>query len=158
MEQENGCIFGSSNIDYFFVDRFTNLLDGLLTDTQYSNAMTYSDWDDDGTNPFRVAVYCVPSIISFVFREKIKKLNIPLINICVNMSIVSASLYLVSMVTSGIVFGRLPIYVSLFSYILLPWEINNLFEEDMKKTIYVSAVVLYLIYYYYQMSVTWGLF
>ena len=142
----------------FFVDRFTNLLDSLLTDTQYSNAMTYSDWDDDGTNPFRVAVYCVPAVISFIGRKKINELNIPLINICANMSIVSASLYLVSMVTSGIVFGRLPIYVSLFSYILLPWELNNLFEEDMKKIIYGLAIVLYLIFYYYQMHITWGMF
>lgn len=45
------------------------------------------------------------------------------------MSIVSAGIYLVSMFTSGIYIGRLPIYCSLYSYVLLPWEIKHLFNE-----------------------------
>lgn len=140
-----------------FVDNFTDVLDKMLVDTQYKSVVTdYKEWNDDGTNPFRVAVYSVPAIIAFLKREKIKEKQNKLINICVNMSIVTSALYLVSMVTSGIFLGRLPIYVSLYNYILLPWEIENLFEEETKRTIIIVAVILYLFYYYFQMHVAWS--
>lgn len=142
-----------------FVGSFANFLDDTLQSTQYKNVVSdYQSWDDDGTNPLRVAVYAVPAVISFIGRKKIKETDNKLINLCTNMSIISAGLYLVSMVTSGIFLGRLPIYVSLYSYILLPWEIDNLFEEDMKKIIYSALVILYLIFYYYQMHITFSFF
>ena len=143
----------------FFVSQFTDILDSSLADTQYANVVSdYTSWKDDGTNPFRVAVYCIPAIISFVFRKDIKVLNNKAINICSNLSIVTAGMYIISMVTSGIFLGRLPIYTSLFNYILLPWEIDNLFEVDTKKIVFALMVILYLLYYYYQASVMWGLF
>lgn len=142
-----------------FVGSFTNLMEDTLQTTQYKNVVSdYQSFDDDGTNPLRVAVYAVPAILSFIGRKKIKEADNELINLCTNMSIISAGLYIVSMATSGIFLGRLPIYVSLYSYILLPWEIDNIFEEDTKKTIYGALVVLYLIYYYYQMHITYGAF
>ena len=76
-----------------------------------------------------------------------------LINLCTNFSLVTAGLYLVSMFTSGIFLGRLPIYTSLYSYILLPWEIENLFIRESKRLMYVAMIVGYLGFYYYQMHV-----
>lgn len=143
----------------FFVSQFTDVLDKALSDTQYSNVVAdYKSWNDDGTNPFRVAVYCIPAVISFIYRGKIKGFNNRVINICTNLSIVTAGMYIISMVTSGIFLGRLPIFTSLFNYILLPWEIENLFYKDNKRIVFVAMVVLYLIYYYYQASVIWSLF
>lgn len=140
-----------------FVGSFTNFMEDTLQTTQYKNVVSdFQSFDDDGTNPLRVAVYTVPAIISFFGRKKIKEADNKLINLCTNMSIISAGLYLVSMVTSGIFIGRLPIYVSLYSYILLPWEIDNLFEKDMKKIVYGALVILYLLFYYYQMHFTWN--
>lgn len=44
--------------------------------------------------------------------------------------IISTALYAISMVTSGIFIGRLPIYCSLYANgILLPWELNHLFGQ-----------------------------
>lgn len=62
------------------------------------------------------------------------------------MSIVSASIYLVSMFTSGIFIGRLPIYCSLYSYVLLPWEIKHLFNEKTDKQ--CGHLVYYCMYVY----------
>lgn len=141
-----------------FVGRFTSFLDSALSGTQYVNVVSdYTAWDDDGTNPIRVLVYSVPAILAFIGRNKIKEVNDPLITISANMSIISMGLYLVSMVTSGVFLGRLPIYVSLFSYILLPWEIDNLFSGDTGRIVKMIAVLVYLGFYYYAMHFQNGL-
>lgn len=134
---------------------FTDTLDTVLADTQYSNVV--SDWrggGDDGTNPLRVLVYSIPTILSLFCRKKIAKSGDRVIQIACNMGIISTALYLVSMVTSGIFMGRLPIYCSLYATgILLPWELKNVFGKNMK----VLSIVCFLIFYYIQMHFVWGL-
>ena len=73
-----------------------------------------------------------------------------------NMSIVSVGFYVVSMFTSGIFIGRLPIYFSLYSYILLPWEIDNMFTKRSARLVYVMTICAYLAFYYYQMHFAWN--
>lgn len=135
-----------------FVERFTGLLDSSLVNTQYVNVVTdYTEWQDNGTNPIRVLIYSIPAVLSFFGRKRIEEYEEPIVNLSVNMSIVSMGLYLISMVTSGIFLGRLPIYVSLYSYILLPWEIEHLFGENTQKLIKGSAIVAYIGFYIYAM-------
>ncbi|MDO4333572.1 MAG: EpsG family protein [Eubacteriales bacterium] len=142
-----------------FVERFTDFLDDSLANTQYANVVSdYTSWEDDGTNPFRVLVYSIPALLSFLGKGRIRESENELVNFCTNMSIISMGLYLVSMVTSGIFIGRLPIYVSLYGYILLPWEIENLFTRESKRMVYIGMVCAYLMFYYYQMHLTYGLF
>ena len=96
-----------------FADRFTDILDSMLAETQYENVVT--DWEqfqDDGTNIFRVLVYSVPAILSLIGIKYVREADDPVVNICTNMSIAAAGLYVVSMFTSGIFIGRLPIYFS----------------------------------------------
>lgn len=142
-----------------FASRFTSLLDTALTDTQYTNVV--SDWtigEDDGTNPLRVFVYAMPAILSVVGYKRICYEDNPLINVGVNASIITACLGLISMGTSGIFIGRLPIYVSTISnWILLPWEIENIFSGQTAKIVSVAAVVCYIIFFYYQMHFAWGM-
>lgn len=136
-----------------FIGEFTNLLDNILQDTQYKNVVSdWQSWSDDGTNPLRVLVYSVPTIISLLFYKQIKLNENKVINICVNMSIVSSILYILSIFTSGIFIGRLPIYFSLYSYILLPWELNNLFDFKSKKILYILMYIFYTIFYLYSLS------
>lgn len=143
----------------FFVDSFTDILDSSLHDTQYKNVVSdYTSWEDDGTNPLRVLVYALPAIISFFCRKYIRESNDTVINFCTNMSIISTGIYLVSMVTSGIFIGRIPIYCSLYSYILLPWEIRTLFTKQSKQFIYFISVLFYILFYYYQMHIAWKMF
>lgn len=142
-----------------FVGEFTDVLDVALEETQYENVISdYEGFEDDGTNPLRVAIYSVPAILAFFGRKIIRKVDDPLINFCTNMSIISAGLYLISMVTSGIYMGRLPIYVSLYGYILLPWEIENIFTRESRKIVYTCIIGCYFLFYYYQMHFAWGLF
>lgn len=101
-------------IAVMFANQFTNILDTMLAETQYENVVSdWQSWQDDGTNFLRVLVYCVPTIISLIGLKYIRQEDEPLINLCTNMSIASAGLYVISMFTSGVFIGRLPIYFSL---------------------------------------------
>ncbi len=136
-----------------FVDQFTDILDSLLVDTQYSNVV--SDWqagEDDGTNFIRVFIYSIPALISLFGRKKLIEYNNPVINLCTNMSIASAGFYIISMFTSGVFMGRLPIYFSLYSYILLPWEIKHIFDKNTSKIILLIMIICYIGYYFYSLK------
>ena len=139
-----------------FIDRFTPILQDMLADTQYGDVMGNEIWAvDDGTNIIRVLVYSVPAIISLVGRKYLDQANNTAINICVNCSIVTAALYAVSAVTSGIYIGRLPIYTTLMGYMSLPWLIKHMFDRDSARLVKVAMIVLYVAFYCYQMFFTW---
>ena len=141
-----------------FIGEFTDILDTLLAETQYKNVVSdWQEWGDDGTNIIRVLVYAIPSILSLVGLKYIRYVDDSIINLCTNMSIVSVGLYVVSMFTSGIFIGRLPIYFSLYGYILLPWEIEHMIEEKSARLIYLVMLVGYFAFYYYQIHLMWGL-
>lgn len=130
------------------------LLVGLMENSQYSNDVE-AVMSTGGTSTFRVLVFCIPPLMALVFRRQITQLNVPLINLAVNMSVVSMGVYIISMFTSGIYIARLPIYFSLFNYILLPWIIERFFEKNSAKLVYLALICCYMGYYYYQMHIVW---
>ena len=132
-----------------------NLLVTIMENTQYVNDV-HSLMNTGGTNVFRVLVFCVPPLLTWLFREPIALIDNPRVNLMVNMSVVSMCLYIVSMFTSGIYVGRLPIYFSLHNYLLLPWIIDRFFVKSSGKLIYMLLITCYMIFYYYQMHVVWG--
>lgn len=139
------------------IEKFTGVLDTVLAETQYKNVV--SDWQsfqDDGTNILRVLVYIVPTILAFLGRKKINRENDTIISYCVNMSLISAGFYIVSIFTSGIFIGRIPIYFSLYNYILLPWEIKNIFEKRSVIMMRICMILGYLAFYYYSMHCSWN--
>lgn len=141
-----------------FVERFTNILDGMLAETQYKNVV--SDWtssSDNGTSLLRVCVYSVPTLLSLFGSRYIHRENDPVINLCVNMSVVSMGFYVISIFTSGIFIGRIPIYFSLYNYILLPWEIEHFFNRRSRQFVYLIMICAYLFFYFYQVKLGWGL-
>lgn len=142
-----------------YIEKFTDLLNVVTTGTQYEGIMNSEVLvGDNGTNPIRVLVFSMPSIISFIGKRKIESKNDKIINFCTNMSIITVAIYAISMVTSGILIGRLPIYTLLYSYILLPWEINNIFTSIKgRRIIYMAMIVLFFGFFYYQMHFAYGL-
>lgn len=150
------CVF---IIAIVFVDRFTNILDEVLVDTQYTNVVSdWQAWEDDGTNPIRVLIYSIPTLLSLIGYPFIKAEKNPVINMACNMGIISTMLYCLSAVTSGIFMGRLPIYCSLYATgILLPWELENIFTESSSKIVKILMVGCFMGFYYYQTHFAWGL-
>ena len=141
-----------------YIDQFTPLMNDLLQNTQYDDVMSNEIWTtDDGTNLIRVLVYSVPAIVSLVGLKIIRVENNPVINICVNCSIVTMALYLVAAVTSGIYIGRLPIYTTLMGYISLPWLIDRIFVKRSAAVVRVMMMTMYVLFFYYQMFIGWRL-
>lgn len=140
------------------INEFTSFLETALKETQYNDIMTNEIMQNKtGTNILRVIVYSVPLLLSIVGKRYIDEANDPLINLCVNCSVITTALYVISAVTSGIYFGRLPIYTSLTGYILLPWLINHMFEKKSAVLIKIMMYGFYFLFFYYQMHLTWGL-
>ena len=137
-----------------FLGQFTDILGSALETTDYSGVTTYMQ-TDDGTNPLRVIVYSIPAIFAIIFRKKLFDDAPDIINISVNMSLISMGIYVVSIFTSGIFIGRIPIYFSLFSYILLPWELRKIFPKEKFTIVLTIMVVLYMIFYFIQVK-QWG--
>lgn len=142
-----------------FVPQFTSWLDFALDDTQYTNVVSdWQSWNDDGTNPIRVLVYSIPMVLSLAGLRQIQSTDDKVINFCTNMSIVTAGLYLVSMFTSGIFIGRLPIYANLYSNgVLLPWELEYIFNKGSSRYMKIASITGFTLLYLYQMYFMWGL-
>lgn len=139
-----------------FIDRFTPIMETLLADTQYSDVMTNEIWtSDDGTNIIRVLVYSAPALVVFFGYRYIIHSKDPVMNLCINASILTMAMYLVSAVTSGIYVGRLPIYTTLHGYMVLPWVIDQVFEKSSARLIKLLMVLCYLGFFYFQMHFTW---
>lgn len=141
-----------------FMDRLLPILQDVLMDTQYDDVMTNGIWEnDDGTNLIRVLVYSVPALVAILGRRYIRHNTDPATNMCINATMITMAMYLVSSATSGIYIGRIPIYTTLHGYTILPWLIDQIFEKSSARLIKLLMVVCYVGFHYYQMESIWGL-
>lgn len=140
-----------------FTDKFTGILDSFVENSNYASSMEEFKNTDDGTSMIRIVVESVPVIMAFIYRNKIKEKLTPIIKLSINMSLVASGLYIISKIArSGIMLGRLPIYFSMYNLILLPWLIQNIFEKNERRAVNYLMIICYLIFFYYQMVVTWN--
>lgn len=138
-------------IAMFVFSRRVDLIEALLQGTEYEGAVVnWQSLGDDGAHPMRVLVNAVPVVLAFYARERINNKRDPLINVCVNMAVINLGLYLIAMVTSGIIIGRLPIYVTLYTYILLPYLIFKTDWGDYNMLLRGGSIVGYMLYYLLQ--------
>ena len=132
----------------YVFDTYTGVMDFMLEGTEFEGAV--QQWQalgDDGTNPIRVLVNTIPMLLAFLGKQHIRQENDPVLNICVNMSVITTGLYLISMVTSGIMVGRLPIYTNLYNLILLPNLIPKMFTKNSERVVKLLMVGFYMMYY-----------
>lgn len=148
-------VLGIALLALFATSQFTNLLNETVESTVYAANLTEMS-TQEGMNPLRMLVYSVPALIAVVGRKQIENENSLILNISVNMSIITMALSIMAMMTSGIMIGRLPIYTGLFNYILLPYEIECIFECRTARLLKVLMVIMYLLYYYYLMHFAYG--
>lgn len=147
-----GCIV----LAMIFTSRFTNLLTDVVEQTDYASSVNEFKNTDDGTSIIRILVESIPIILAFIYRDKIKDKLTPIIKLSINMSLIASGFYIISkIVNSGILLGRLPIYFSMYNLTLLPWLLNNIFEDREKNLIYYIMILCYFLFFYYQMVITW---
>lgn len=145
------CIFA-----IIFADSFLDIFNNAMEETNFATGLKANKDTDNGTSLIRIFVESIPTIIAFLWRVKLKDKYTPIMKISVNMSIISTCIYIISkIVKSGIMVGRLPIYLSIYNLILLPWLIDTIFEEKTKRLVYYIMILCYLGFFYYQMEITW---
>ncbi len=140
----------------FVIGKIEPVMTFFLQDTAYettfTEALTY-----EGTNILRMVVAAIPVVFVILNRKKIKKLDTPVINICINMSILNLCVFIVSTAVGGNLFGRMAQYFTIYELITLPWLISNCFSKLGMQMISLIAMVSYSIWFYYQMVVVWDL-
>lgn len=104
-----------------------------------------------GTNILGTLFNSIPVIFAFIYRDKVDNSD-SAVNLFINMSIITTCMYFVASVTNGILIGRLPGYTGMANYILLPYLLKKCVDEYRSKNITIAIVVLYIIYYVYQMQ------
>ena len=140
-----------------FIDPFTNIMENMLTDTQYGDVITNDIWmNDDGTNMLRVLFYSIPAILSLIGKRYVDEADSPMLNVCVNCAACTSFLYMLSAFSSGIYMGRIPVYTTLPGYAAVPWLVDHMFTKDSTKIVKVGLICGFMAFFYYQIHVAWG--
>lgn len=105
---------------------------------------------DDGVHPLRVAVSAAPVVLAWMFRKRVAAEDSPIINVAINMSIIGFAINMVGMVTSGILVGRIPIYMSMYNFVLIPYLLRRAFAKNSYPIMVVLVGALYGLYYFVQ--------
>ncbi|KGE19339.1 EpsG family protein [Paenibacillus wynnii] len=131
-------------------NQFSDILFSAIKDTQYGE---YQSFSEGGANVFRVAFYALPLVIAFLGREKLRML-FPHIDIIVNLSLIGLLLMIIS--TQNWIFARLAIYFTLYQIILTTWVVK-VFRKKDQKLVFLSFLIIYLIFFFYENVITLGL-
>ncbi len=133
-----------------FVDQFTGVLDSALDDTQYSSSgQDYTV--DGGMSPLVTLMNSVPIFLVWWRRKIIFSMERPrYIDVLINIACVNVGICILANFTSGITFGRLPVYFTIYNYILIPWVIEKAFFGTDKVTIKSLCIMFYMLYFLYQ--------
>lgn len=132
---------------------FTSFVESMINFTSLlGENYDISSFDDNKMNIFRVLVYLVTPVLSFAFRKKIREKNNEFLNVCVNLSFVSACFVVLSMFGGAIALGRVACYFDIFTCIALP-SIISCGLSNIKEKSFVTVFAFlgffgfYLTYY-----------
>lgn len=149
-------IIGAMGVGIFF-DRVFPVLGTILEETQYSNYVDYIANEGVGANIFRLLIALVPCVLAFLIRKSERIQRNRIINLCVNMSVLNACIYFIGTFSSGMAMGRLTIYFDIYNLLLLPWLMKEGLQEKAGRFITTACVGFYLLFFYFQMVLTWNL-
>jgi len=100
--------------------------------------------DNIGINPFRLMVFAIPPLLTFIFQERLNPLYDRTKSTLMNMGIFSFLIMCMGIFTAANMFGRCAGYFELGSIILLPWIIDQIFD---KESVRFASVIVGLCYF-----------
>ena len=131
---------------------FTQFIEGVLDiaeglgDSEYKEEHFSSD---TSVNIFRVLVYLVPPILSFLYKNNIKKINNKFYFACINLSIISSCFMTIASFGGAILLGRMAAYFDIINcltiVIILRYGVINKKERSF---MCIFAIIGYIYYYY----------
>ena len=129
---------------------FSNFVGQALDFTNSIGGNVYTNEDfSTGTSIFRIIVYLIPSIMSFVYRRKLREVNSPFLNISVNLSLVAACFMVLAGIGGANLTGRLAGYFDIFICFLIPAILKYGIEEKRTRDIVTVVVFIAFAFFYY---------
>lgn len=117
--------------------------------SQYSNQILSSGY---GANSIRIAIYILPIVFAYIFRNNMK--NEPHYDIIINFAVLDA-LFMMMALTNWI-YARFCIYFDPFLIIVYLWILKYCFTKNSRKLAGIIFYSLFLIYFWYQMYIGYG--
>lgn len=133
---------------------FSVFVGSALDFTSTIGGNVYSSEDfSTGTSLLRVIVYIAPSVLTFIYRERIRQENNQFLNMSVNLSLVAACFMVLAGIGGANLTGRLAGYFDIFICFSLPatvkYGITSKQTRDIVTVIiFIAFAVFYYSYYY----------
>lgn len=142
-------------ITIVFCMGFSVFVERVLHFTELIGDDYSTDWFSRGTGSsiYRIISSLILPVFSFIYRRELQEENNQMLNICVNLSIVSGCMSLIAGVGGTILFGRIPAYFSVFRCLAFPYvmfqgtKLRDGRENPWSIIIYLAFLVYYTAYY-----------
>lgn len=131
-----------------FLNPILGSLEDTLAGTTYDYAISAMA-SGSGSSFIRSLVAAVPVVLAYVYRDDAEN---PMINVCINMSVINLLLNVLASFTSGLYVVRFATYTSVFNLILYPYLLNVSIRGKSRKTMKCLFYAVYMAFYFYQMN------
>ena len=112
-----------------------------------------SEFVGNTINPFRIIIESIPILIIIIFRKEIQIHSSPLINMGINMRIISFTCLFLGLFMDPIYLGRIATYFEVISFITVPQILNIAFKRQRNGSLYKNAYyVIFFIYWFLDMT------
>lgn len=109
----------------------------------------YEVFDSHTINNFRLAVYAVTPLLSWLFQKWIFRKTSSIDNALVHMSIISFAFLIMGTQAGANMFGRMAHYFEFGTICCLPWILKQTFDDRSYRLISAFAIVGFLFFFIY---------
>lgn len=120
---------------------FQSTLDMIMSAAEETGKHISSEelLDNIGINPFRLAVFAVPPLLSFIFQTQLEDKYTREMSVLMNMSIISFLVMFMGIFTAANLFGRCSGYFEIGAIIAVPWLLDKIFEE---RSVQIASIIV----------------
>ena len=109
----------------------------------------YEVFDDVTINTFRLAIYAIPPLISFLFQKWIFSNSSTTAHVLIHMSIISVAFMAMGTQSGANMFGRMANYFELGMVCSLPWILRQTFNDRSYRLVGIVAAIGFVGFFVY---------
>ena len=140
-------LLGTVGVMLTFESSIGSLLE--YADSMGKHVAEYEVFDGNQMNPFRVAVFAVVPVATFLFHRYLDPELDREKCVMLNMGMISLMFMLLASMNGANMFGRLARYFVLGPVCAMPWIIDKVFEERSIRWVKIIAAVCFLAFFLY---------
>ena len=138
------------SVGLLFLSPLMSSLENITEGTVYDYAIQAMN-AGNGSSIIRAIIAAVPVVLAFAARKDMDSTD-PVIDVCVNMSLLNLLLNILASFTSGLFVIRFSIYTSIYNAILFPYLLNVSYRYRNRKVLKLLFYVFYFVFYIYQLN------